>query len=128
MEVGGQESLVHLTVENGSGETGEISIAVDLGGDDGENGHIEAHLQVKNNRIEGFLVGKTPQEVTKLQEASDIFYNLIREETWNGMRLEATKLPVVSSGNIHLTRTSGTESHENGELYHVAKLFLQAIR
>ncbi|MBR1703703.1 MAG: hypothetical protein IJ716_17455 [Lachnospiraceae bacterium] len=128
MEVGGQESLVHLTLENGSGEKGEISISVDLGGGDGENGHIEAHLQVKNNRIEGFLVGKTPQEVTKLQEASDIFYNLIREETWNGMRLEATKLPVVSSGNIHLTRTSGTDSHENGELYHVAKLFLQAIR
>lgn len=133
MEVGGEESLVHLTVENGSAQKGAVSIAVDYGGDSGENGHIEAHLQVKNNRIEGFLVGKTSEEVTKLQEVSDIFYNLIQEETSRGMKYEAVKLPVVSSENMNLTRTSGLDSQEdtspeNGALYYVAKLFLQAIR
>ncbi|MBR1851838.1 MAG: hypothetical protein IJ794_01480 [Lachnospiraceae bacterium] len=122
MKVGGEESLVHLTMEEGNAQKGSISIAVDFG----DNSHIEAHLQVKQARVEGFLLGKTTDEVTKLQEASDIFYNLISENT----DFEAVKLPVLSSENINMTRMSGTDSKENdnGALYHVAKLFLQAIQ
>ena len=128
MYVGEELAMVHLTLEKGGTEKGGISIAVNMGDDT----HIEAHLQVKNNRVEGFLLGKTSQEVRKLQEASDIFYNLINENA--SMDLEAVKLPVVSRENINMTRTSenssqGEESSpENGTLYHVAKLFLQAIK
>ena len=122
MEVGGEESLVHLTMEGGKARKGSISIAVDFG----DERHLEAHLQVKQARVEGFLLGKTADEVTKLQETADIFYDLIRENT----NLEAIKLPVVSSENINMTRTSGTDDRESDDrvLYHVAKLFLQAIK
>ena len=128
MYVGEEPAVVHLTLEKGSAAKGGISIAVDMGDDT----HMEAHLQVKNNRVEGFLLGKTSEEVRKLQEASDIFYNLINENA--SMDLEAAKLPVVSRGNINMTGTSESSSQgegtspENGTLYHVAKLFLQAIR
>ncbi len=128
MYVGEKLAAVHLTLERGSGERGGISIAVDVG----ENMHMEAHLQVKNGRIDGFLLGKTPGEVTKLQEASDIFYDLVNDNA--SMDLEAMKLPVVSGENINVTGTSENGSQgeasspDNGTLYHVAKLFLQAIR
>ena len=128
MYVGDELAAVHLTLEKGGLEKGSISIEVNLG----DNTHLEAHLQVKNNRVEGFLLGNTSEEVRKLQEASDIFYNLINKNA--SMDLEAVKLPVVSRGNINMTGTSeissqgGKSSPENGTLYHVAKLFLQAIR
>lgn len=128
MYVGEELAAVHLTLEKGGAEKGGISIEVNLG----DNTHLEAHLQVKNNRVEGFLLGNTSEEVRKLQQASDIFYNLINENA--SMDLEAVKLPVVSRGNINMTGTSEINSQgegtspENGTLYHVAKLFLQAIR
>lgn len=128
MYVGEEPAAVHLTLERGGAEKGGIAIAVDVG----ENIHIEACLQVKNHRVEGFLLGKSPEEVRKLQETSDIFYSLINENA--SLELEAAKLPVVSRGNINMTRTSENNSQgedispDNGTLYHVAKLFLQAIR
>lgn len=128
MYVGNEPAAVHLTLERGGAEKGGISIAVDLG----EDVHMEAHLQVKNQRVEGFLLGKTSEEVRKLQEASDIFYSLINENA--SLDLEAVKLPVVSRGHINMTGTSENSSQgegispDNGTLYHVAKLFLQAIR
>ena len=128
MELGEEPALVHLTVENGSREKGGIRISVDYG----EDAHLEARLQVQNGRLDGFLLGKTRTEVTKLQETSDIFYNLIAEDA--SLALEAKPLPVVTSENTRLTRMSESNSREdanapdNGMLYHVAKLFLQAIQ
>lgn len=134
MYVGDELAAVHLTLERGSAEKGGISIAVDFG----ENSHVEAKLQVKNGRVDGFLLGNTQEEVTKLQQASDIFYNLLNETA--SLDLEAVKLPVVSRGNINVTGTSESSSQgeatsqekrislDNGTLYRVAKLFLQAIK
>lgn len=128
MEMGDQEALVHLTIENGSEEKGGLNITVSYG----EGAQVEARLSVKDNRIDGFLLGKTSEEVTKLKEVSDIFYNLINETS--SINLEATKLPVVSSENVKMTRMSEVNSQEsentpdNGMLYRVAKLFLQAMR
>lgn len=135
MYVGEEPAAVHLTFEKGTAEKGGIHIEVTAG----ENTHLEAHLQVKNHRVEGFLLGKTTEEVRKLQEASDIFYNLVNKNA--SLDLEATTLPVVSRGNINMTGTSESGSQgedpsvqdrssspENGTLYRVAKLFLQAIK
>lgn len=140
MDMGETTALVHLTIEQGTKQKGEIAIAVDMG----EDTHMEAHLRVQNGRVDGYLVGKTSLEVTKLQEASDIFINLINENA--SMELEATSLPVVSRGNTNWTGTSDSYSQENGTtheklsshekqvspdngmLYRVAKIFLQAIR
>lgn len=133
MYVGEEQALVHLTMESSTTAKGIVTISIDMGSEEEGNAtHMEAHLQVNGSRVEGYLLGKTSAEVTKLQEAADIFYNLINENT--SMELEAVKLPVVSKGNINLTRTSGNNSQgegaspDNGTLYHVAKLFLQAIR
>lgn len=128
MYVGEELAAVHLTLERGTDEKGVISIAVDFG----ETSHIEAHLKVQDGRVEGFLTGNTAEEVTKLQAASDIFSNLINKDA--SMSLEATVLPVVSRGSINVTGMSENNSQEfaetpdNGMLYRVAKLFLQAIR
>lgn len=134
MYVGDELAAVHLTLERGGAQKGGISISVDFG----ENSHVEAKLQVKDGRVDGFLLGKTSEEVTKLRETSDIFYNLLNENA--SLNLEAVKLPVVSRGNINVTGTSETASQgegasqekrssfDNGTLYRVAKLFLQAIK
>jgi hypothetical protein len=130
MYVGEEPAMVHLTLENSTDESakGGISIAVDIGDDT----HIEAQLQVRDGRVDGFLLGKTADEVTKLKEASDIFYDLVKEDV--SIDLETAKLPVVSRENINVTGTSGNSSQgestspDNGTLYRVARLFLQAIR
>lgn len=134
MYVGDELAAVHLTLERGGAQKGGISIAVDFG----DNSHVEAKLQVKDGRVDGFLLGNTGEEVTKLQQASDIFYDLLNETA--SLNLEAVKLPVVSRGNINVTGTSeyGSQgesasqekgfSLDNGTLYRVAKLFLQAIK
>ena len=128
MYVGEEPAMVHLTFEAATSEKGRISIAVDMGDDS----HVEAHLQVQGSRVDGYLVGKTSFEVTKLKEASDIFSNLINQNA--SLRLEAVQLPVVSRGNINWTGTSDENSQgeatslDNGMLYRVAKLFLQAMK
>lgn len=128
MYVGDEMAAVHLTIDRQGADKGSIFIAVDIGEDE----HLEAHLQVKNGKVDGFLLGKTSEEVMKLEEASDIFHDLIKEDS--SLNLEAVKLPVVSRGNINMTGTSengsqgDVNSPDNGTLYHVAKLFLQAIR
>ena len=128
MDMGETTALVHLTIESGTKQKGEIAIAVDMG----EDTHMEAHLRVQNGHVDGYLVGKTSLEVTKLQEVSDIFSNLINENA--SMELEVTSLPVVSRGNTNWTGTSDINSQEklnapdNGMLYRVAKIFLQALR
>ncbi len=128
MYVGEEPGVAHLTFEASEAKKGMVSIAVDLGVDT----HMEAHLQVQNGRVDGYLVGKTAFEVTKLQEAADIFSNLIKENA--SLKMEAASLPVVSRGNINGTGTSNGNSQgegtspDNGMLYRVAKLFLQALR
>lgn len=128
MYVGEEPALVHLTFESAAENKGMVTIAVEMG----EDSHMEAHLKVQNGRVEGYLVGKTSFEVTKLQETSDIFYNLINENA--SIELEAASLPVVSRGNTNWTGTSdnGSQGEEaspdNGTLYRVAKIFLQAMK
>ncbi len=128
MYVGEEPAMVHLTFVSTSENKGMVSIAMEMG----EDSHMEAHLHVQNGRVDGYLVGKTSFEVTKLQEASDIFYNLINENV--SMELEATSLPVVSRENTNWTGTSENNSQgegtspDNGTLYRVAKIFLQAMR
>lgn len=126
MYIGDQLVNVRLSLQSNEAEKGSISIHVDEG-----NRQFQAQLWIHDRRIEGFLAGKTEEEVTKLKEVSDIFCNLIKEDA--SVDLEAESLPVVSSENINRTRMSGTNSQgedtpDNGMLYRVAKLFLQAIR
>lgn len=126
MYVGEQLANVHISLQSKEEEKGMVSIHVST-----DKEELEARLYIRHHRLEGFLTGKTEEEVTKLRQISDIFCNLIKEDA--SLELEAEPLPVVSSENISMTRMSETNSQgedtpDNGMLYRVAKLFLQAIR
>ena len=127
MYIGDKLGKVHLTLVKNQKEKGEISINVDYG----DSSHVEAHLQVSGKRLSGYLVGNTEEEVTKLQKAADILHELLTEESsaW-----EVAELPIVSRGSGRAAGTeAGTQDGEKtasdtGELYRVARIFLQAIK
>jgi len=143
MYVGEELVKVHLTLEQGTTAKSSVRIGLDFGMETGENGHVEAHLQLWEGKITGFLVGNTSAEVTKLQAASDIFHELLATQTSEEWQLE--KLPIVSGGTAinetgvsrglngvgYPTETTGlserAERADNAQLYRMAKLFLQAV-
>ena len=123
MYIGEELGKVHLKLVNDKEQRGTISIKVDLA----KESHIEAHLQVTGTKISGYLLGNTEEEVTKLKEISDIFHNLLKEDT--STRWELGALPVVG-GNV---RTAFVDTMQEGvprmtELYQVARRFLQAVK
>lgn len=127
MYLGDQLAGVHLTMQQGAGETATVDIRVDAG-----DGLMEAHLRVSGESIKGYLVGNTPEEVTKLEKTSDIFLEWIQTDTSADWKAE--KLSVVSSRDM--TRmaageTQNAETIENradaAQLYRLAKGFLQAV-
>ena len=93
MYLGDQLAGVHLTLQQGAGETSAVDIRVDAGDE-----QLEAHLQVNGEHIEGYLVGNTPEEVTKLEKTSDIFLERIQTDTSADWKAE--KLPIVSSRDM----------------------------
>ena len=127
MYLGDRLAGVHLTMRQGHGADQRVDIRVDAGEE-----QLEAHLQVTGERIEGYLVGNTPEEVTKLEETSDIFLEWIQTDTSADWKAE--KLPVVSSRDMTRMAAGETQNAENiesrtdaGELYRLAKGFLQAV-
>ena len=127
MYLGDRLAGVHLTMQQGHGADQRVDIWVDAGEE-----QLEAHLQVTGERIEGYLVGNTPEEVTKLEETSDIFLEWIQTDTSADWKAE--KLPVVSFRDMTRMAAGETQNAENiesrtdaGELYRLAKGFLQAV-
>ncbi len=127
MYLGDQLAGVHLTMQQGFGETAAVDIRVDAGDE-----QLEAHFQVTGERIEGYLVGNTPKEVTKLEKTSDIFLEWIQTDTSADWKVE--KLSVVSSRDMtrmSAGETQNAETIENradaAQLYRLAKGFLQAV-
>ena len=127
MYLGDRLAGVHLTMQQGSGETQTVDIRVDAGEE-----QLEAHLQVTGERVEGYLVGNTPEEVTKLEKTSDIFLEWIQTDT--SADWKAGKLPIVSSRDMtrmaagEIQNADTIESRADaGQLYRLAKGFLQAV-
>lgn len=127
MYLGDQLAGIHLTMQQGFEGVQAVDIRVDAGED-----RLEAHLQVSGERIEGYLVGNTPEEVTKLEKTSDIFLEWIQTDT--SADWKAAKLPIVSSRDM--TRMASGESQiaetiesraDATQLYRLAKGFLQAV-
>lgn len=130
MYVGDELAKVHLTLERGKIQKGEVSIRVDFS----QQMQIEAHFRLHEKSLSGFLVGNTEEEVTKLQKAADIFHELLQnsEAGWQTEKLPivsgyATTNPVTMSGK-GLSAEESTQQASNTELYQIAKLFLQAIK
>ena len=93
---------------------------------------LEAYLQVKGDTIDGYLVGNTPEEVTKLEKTSDIFLERIQTDTSADWKVE--KLPIVSSRDMTRMAAGETKNADTIEsridteqLYRLAKGFLQAV-
>ena len=127
MYLGDRLAGVHLTMQQGSGETSTVDIRVDAGDE-----QLEAHLQVNGEHIEGYLVGNTSEEVTKLEKTSDIFLEWIQTDTSADWKAE--KLPVVSSRDMTRMAAGETKNADTIEsridteqLYRLAKGFLQAV-
>ena len=130
MYLGDRLAGVHLTMQQGSGETAAVDIRVDAGDE-----QLEAHLQVNGEHIEGYLVGNTSEEVTKLEKTSDIFLEWIQTDTSADWKAE--KLPIVSSRDMTRMASGETQNAETidriesraeaAQLYRLAKGFLQAV-
>lgn len=127
MYLGDRLAGIHLTMQQGSGETQTVDIRVDAGEE-----QLEAHLQVSGERVEGYLVGNTPEEVTKLEKTSDIFLEWIQTDT--SADWKAGKLPIVSSRDMtrmaagEIQNADTIESRADAaQLYRLAKGFLQAV-
>ena len=127
MYLGEQLAGVHLTLQQGVGAAGDVEIRVNAG-----DTELEAHLQVKGDTVEGYLVGNTPEEVTKLEKASDIFLEWIQTDTFADWKAE--KLPIVSSRDMTRMAAGETQNADTIEsrtdteqLYRLAKGFLQAV-
>ena len=127
MYLGDRLAGVHLTMQQGSGEAQTVDIRVDAGEE-----QLEAHLQVTGERVEGYLVGNTPEEVTKLEKTSDIFLEWIQTDTSADWKAE--KLPIVSSRDMtrmaagEIQNADTIESRADaGQLYRLVKGFLQAV-
>lgn len=140
MYIGDELVKVHLTLEKGAANKSSVSIGVDFGTDGSELHRVEAHLQLWEGKISGFLVGNTREEVTKLQQASDIFHKLVMNQS--SVEWQVDELSIVSVTNevttvkgmstaavpVGVTEADHAGRAANVELYHVAKLFLQAMK
>ncbi len=127
MDLGDRLAGIHLTLQHGRENTGSVDICVNMGED-----RLEAHLQVTGDRIEGYLAGNTAEEVTKWEKTSDIFLEWIQNDTSADWKAE--KLPIIDSRNMARMADGEPENAEKiegqvdaGQLYHLAKGFLQAV-
>lgn len=127
MDLGNRLAGIHLTLQHGRENTGAVDICVNMGED-----RLEAHLQVTGDRIEGYLAGNTPEEVTKLEKTSDIFLEWIQNDTSADWKVE--KISIIDSGDMTRMADGAQESAEkiedqadDGQLYRLAKGFLQAV-
>ena len=127
MFLGEQLAGVHLTLQQRAGTARAVEIRVNA-----RDMELEAHLQVKGDTIDGYLIGNTPEEVTKLEKTSDIFLERIQTDTSADWKAE--KLPIVSSRDMTRMAAGETKNADTIEsridteqLYRLAKGFLQAV-
>lgn len=117
VELDGNTTYVHLTLEQGQDEKGQVRISMELE----ETGYVEGQLQVKAGRVNGYFAGNTPEAVTKLEQAADIFTNSVAGE-W-----EMGSLQIVQGTLKRETAGSSSRQTSNEELYRLAKHFLCAM-
>lgn len=139
MEIDGKQARIHLTLEHGGQRRGQVVIELAQ-----ENGMSKATLQLKNNKVTGFLQGSSPEEVMKCKQASDIFSEYLKDESsWS---MDAALPTVDMDKTIDLTgaavRGKSTveklfdhaenAAEESGlpsqtDLYRLAKLWIRAV-
>lgn len=127
LEIDGETQAVHLTIQSDTEQKGMVDVEIPF-----EEGKLQAHLEMKQEKLTGYLVGNSAQEVMISQKVADIFSDWIKEETsWS---MDA-RLPVVGKQY----RSAGTKMAamdtnqkdiqvDNGELYKLAKGLIKAVK
>lgn len=120
MYIDGTVTRVHLTMERGGSEKGMVSIGIQMS----EENRLSATFRLDKGVLNGIFIAQNQNEVMNLQELADTF----REEA--GESWTVGSISVAASGTPAETDKEIAEprSAENAELYHVAKVFLQAVQ
>ncbi|MCM1044761.1 MAG: DUF6240 domain-containing protein [Candidatus Gastranaerophilales bacterium] len=122
MYIGEELTKIHLTLEHDEARKGDIHLTMEWS----QEKRVEAHLSVKDDTVSGFLIGNTAEEVTKWNQAVDIFTDRLD--------MKVTELPVVSGNAYHASaghprkQVEKQDAATNADLYRVAKVFLQAVK
>lgn len=117
MKLGQEETLVHLCLEQRDGVRGQVNISVESEA----AGRLEARFYLNDGHVSGYLAGNSQESVMKLQKAADIFTDNVSEE-WKVDSLQITE------GSIGETASPVSTAAADADLYHIAKLFLTALK
>lgn len=145
--LGGEEFLVpydngvgigkaHILFKNGeAGAAAKLDIKAQIA-----EGVAELHMSLNEDRLEGYFVGNTKDELQKMESISDIFIESLKNnESVSG--LTVGQIPVftrdgegrdnlISENDYRSKDADGlhSEGTENRVLLQVAKIFLQSVR
>lgn len=146
MYLGGELTRVHLTLEREKENAGQVALIVTMPGKNGQDESLEANFSVSGERLSGYYVTNQPDMVMKLKQGTDIFRELIKEETSWSMDAD---LPILdqSAGDKAGQKAGGrnrttvkerlsapvAETLQNNkisdaELFRIARLFLRAMK
>lgn len=124
MYVGEELTGIRLTVERNGPEKGKVSVTCRFS----EEETLHADFWLANEKITAYVAGNEKTEVTKLQKIADTF----TEEASGHWIIE--KVSVVQDAGRGPDMTEEQEisgegvSADNGQLYRIAKTFLEAVR
>jgi len=122
MEIDGKVTGVRLQFVGSETEKGMVRISLESR----EAGKLAGQIKVTDKGLEGYFVGNNRDTVMKLKNSSDIINSSIRKE-WTFCEIDY----VYSETNdipMDWTRRSSKVFASNGQLYELAKNFLQAVK
>ena len=122
MEIDGKVTGVHLQFVSSETEQGMVRISLESG----EDSRLTGQMKVTDRGVEGYFVGNNRDTVMKLKNSSDIINSSIRKE-WSFCEIEYV-YSEVNDIPMDWTRRSSKVSATNGQLYELAKNFLQAVK
>lgn len=146
MYLGEELTKVHLILEQGSENQGQVSVRVSLSESEDMNEVLEANFRIQGERLTGYFVTNHSEMVMKARKGTDIFSELIKEETSWSMDAE---LPILEKAdgtgagqkvvgrnqstvkeklNAFVDQPVQNEKISNAQLFQVAQLFLRAMK
>ena len=135
VELGGEETLIHLTLETGAGAGQSLRVAASLP----EGDRMEAAFTVEEGEIRGILSGTSQTAVHKLTEAADIFTEALREEgalrpgsisvmpASHAQNRTVSDLPRSEAKDGTDAGMKSSEGTDDRQLFRTAKILLNAV-
>ena len=122
MELDGELAAIHMQICHGEQEKGMVRI--DLTGE--SMGNIRGEFQVKDGVVNGYFVGNQRETVMNLRGLTDIFDSHLAGD----IQLGQVEYVHNESGKTIMSwdRSEPAQATSQGNLYKVAKAFLQTVR